>query len=133
MLYEVITIAPLPTDEAVKLLRAWGGDRAENEEAARQICEMVGGLPLAVRLAGRYLSETGEPASEYLEWLKETPLEALDQGKRKLESVPLLIRRSLDQVSEAARNADVYITFTSPAAEAQNIPIVARLNKKIVV
>ena len=30
-------IAPLPTDEAVKLLRAWGGDRAENEEAARQI------------------------------------------------------------------------------------------------
>jgi len=96
-------IAPLPTDEAVKLLRAWGGDRTENEEAARQICELVGGLPLAVRLAGRYLSETGEPASEYLEWLKETPLEALDQGKRKLESVPLLIRRSLEQVSETGQ------------------------------
>jgi len=96
-------IAPLPTDEAVKLLQAWGGDQAKNEEAARQICEIIGGLPLAVRLAGRYLLETGDPASEYLEWLKETPLEALDQGKRKLESVSLLIRRSLDQVSEAAK------------------------------
>jgi len=102
-------IAPLPTDEAVKLLRAWGGDRAENEEAARQICKMVGGLPLAVRLAGRYLSETGEPASEYLERLEETPLETLDdhdnkkEKKHKLESVSLLIRRSLEQVSETAR------------------------------
>lgn len=37
-----------------------------------------------------------------------------------------------EDIAEAARNADVYITFTSPAAEAQNIPIVARLNKKIV-
>jgi len=96
-------INPLPTDEAVKLLRAWGGDRAENEKAARQICELVGGLPLAARLAGKYLYETDETASEYLEWLKKTPLEALDQGKRKLESVPLLIRRSLEQVSDAAR------------------------------
>ena len=37
-----------------------------------------------------------------------------------------------DRLSEAAREADVYITFTSPAAEVQNIPAVAKLGKKII-
>jgi 4-hydroxy-tetrahydrodipicolinate reductase len=35
-------------------------------------------------------------------------------------------------VSEAVVNADVYVTFTSPAAEVQNIPVVANLGKKII-
>ncbi len=35
-------------------------------------------------------------------------------------------------IREAAREADVYVTFTSPAAEAQNIPVVAALGKRIV-
>jgi 4-hydroxy-tetrahydrodipicolinate reductase len=33
---------------------------------------------------------------------------------------------------EAVENADVYMTFTSPAAEVLNIPLVAKLGKKIV-
>jgi 4-hydroxy-tetrahydrodipicolinate reductase len=37
-----------------------------------------------------------------------------------------------DRLSEAAREADVYITFTSPAAEVQNIPAVAKLGKRII-
>lgn len=37
-----------------------------------------------------------------------------------------------DQLPAALNNADVYITFTSPAAEVQNLPIVANLGKKIV-
>jgi len=96
-------ITSLPTDEAVKLLRAWSGCRAENEEDSRQICEIVGGLPLAVRLAGKYLFESGESESNYLEWLKKTPLEALDHRKRKLESVPLLLKGSLNQVGQTAQ------------------------------
>jgi len=35
-------------------------------------------------------------------------------------------------ISGAAGNADVYITFTAPAAEVQNIPVVAGLGKRIV-
>jgi len=100
---ELSDIKPLPADEAVKLLRAWSGDPADDENIARHICELLGGLPLAIRLAGRYMNQTGETASEYLEWLKKTPLEALDQGKRRLESVPLLIKHSLEKVSESAR------------------------------
>ncbi len=39
---------------------------------------------------------------------------------------------SSEKVSEAVQNADVYITFTAPAAEVVNIPIVANLGKRIV-
>jgi 4-hydroxy-tetrahydrodipicolinate reductase len=37
-----------------------------------------------------------------------------------------------DNISEAAKDADVYITFTTPIAELLNIPAVARLGKRIV-
>jgi 4-hydroxy-tetrahydrodipicolinate reductase len=37
-----------------------------------------------------------------------------------------------DRISEACRDADVYVTFTAPAAEMQNIPAVAALGKRIV-
>ncbi|MGE0084132.1 MAG: tetratricopeptide repeat protein [Desulfococcaceae bacterium] len=98
-------IRPLEADEAVKLLRAWCGDQAKEENPARQICERLGGLPLAVRLAGRYLSQTGDSAAEYLEWLISSPFEALDPDKEhhRLESVPWLIEHSLKQVDETAR------------------------------
>ncbi len=102
---ELQNITPLPSQEAVQLLQAWGGARAADQTACQQICELVGGLPLAVRLIGRYLAETEEDAHEYLTWLVETPLQALDIGARKLESVPLLLERSLTQISRKARQA----------------------------
>jgi 4-hydroxy-tetrahydrodipicolinate reductase len=37
-----------------------------------------------------------------------------------------------DKISEAVRGADVYVTFTAPAAEMQNIPAVAALGKRVV-
>ena len=39
---------------------------------------------------------------------------------------------SSDRLSEAARDADVYVSFTMPAAEVINIPIVANLGKRII-
>jgi len=39
---------------------------------------------------------------------------------------------SADKLSEALQEADVYVTFTTPAAEMQNIPVVASLGKRIV-
>jgi hypothetical protein len=58
-------IQPLPTGEAVKLLRAWGKGQAADTRAAEQICEIVGRLPLAVRLVGKYLKP---PPSILLGW-----------------------------------------------------------------
>jgi 4-hydroxy-tetrahydrodipicolinate reductase len=37
-----------------------------------------------------------------------------------------------DGLFEAVEDADVYITFTSPAAEVQNLPLVAKLGKPII-
>lgn len=37
-----------------------------------------------------------------------------------------------DRLVDAVANADIYITFTSPAAEVANLPVVANLGKKIV-
>jgi 4-hydroxy-tetrahydrodipicolinate reductase len=39
---------------------------------------------------------------------------------------------SSDRLSEAARDADVYLTFTAPQAEVVNVPLVASLGKRIV-
>lgn len=37
-----------------------------------------------------------------------------------------------DRISEACRNADIYVTFTAPAAEMVNVPAVAALGKRVV-
>lgn len=37
-----------------------------------------------------------------------------------------------DRICEAVDDADVYITFTTPPAEVQNLPLVAKLGKRIV-
>jgi 4-hydroxy-tetrahydrodipicolinate reductase len=39
---------------------------------------------------------------------------------------------SSDKLNEALRDADVYVSFTMPAAEVVNIPIVANLGKRII-
>ena len=40
--------------------------------------------------------------------------------------------QSSDNLTEAAQNADIYVSFTMPAAEVTNIPIVANLGKRII-
>ncbi len=37
-----------------------------------------------------------------------------------------------DRLCEAAEKADVYVTFTSPLSEVQNLPLVAKLGKRII-
>jgi tetratricopeptide (TPR) repeat protein len=98
-------IKPLPNPQAVELLQAWGGDRAADEVIASRICTLVGALPLAVRLAGRYMAQRGEEAADYLTWLEETPLAALHFGDRQRESAQVLMERSAAQLSQAARAA----------------------------
>ena len=37
-----------------------------------------------------------------------------------------------DKIREACRDADVYVTFTTPTAEMQNVPTAASLGKRVV-
>jgi len=96
---------PLLIEDAVALLGKWAADYIDNEAVATEICERVGGLPLAVRLVGRYLKEAEEFASSYLEWLEENMLEALDpdDSERRHESVKVLLARSVAQLNDAGR------------------------------
>ena len=87
---------PLPEGEGAGL---WEG------EAARDICELVGNLPLALRLAGAYLFQHDEKPAEYREWLRASPLAALDFGQRRADSVPVLMAKSVAQLSDTARAA----------------------------
>ncbi|MEW6380472.1 MAG: tetratricopeptide repeat protein, partial [bacterium] len=98
-------LAPLEPDEALKLLYDWAEGKIDNENSAKSTCEIVGGLPLAVRLIGHYLRQTkDETVSSYLEWLEKTPLDALDpdEKRHRENSVPWLLQRSLKQVGEQA-------------------------------
>ena len=95
----------LPPEDSAALLRAWGGGRAADEAAVTAICELVGNLPLAVRLAGAYLREKQEEAADYLRWLRESGLGALDFGERRRESVVVLLEKSVAPVGEEARQA----------------------------
>ena len=96
-------LPPLPSDDASILLQEWAGANPITLDTSQQIVEMVGRLPLAVRLAGRYMAESGIGAEDYRGWLGVSPLAALDQGQRRERSIPLLLKRSVSQVSEQAQ------------------------------
>ena len=98
-------VTPLPRPESLELLRAWAGRYAAEDAAANDIVRLLGGLPLALYLCGRYLAQRHQQAGEYVAWLKQEDLEALHFGERPTASIPLLLRRSLEQVSEQAQAA----------------------------
>ena len=93
----------LPETDAVPLLQSWAGHYADDQTAVQKICELLDGLPLAERLVGRYLKQRQQQATYYLEWLQTTPLQALDQGKKRDKSIPYLIEHSLEQITTDAQ------------------------------
>ena len=96
-----IDVQALPLNQAEKLFQKWSNG-IDDKIAVKKICKLTGRLPLAIRLAGRYIFETGEPINEFLADLEKIPLEVLNQGNRKHESIQVLIEKSLDQVSDNA-------------------------------
>ena len=98
-----LDLQSLPGDQAEEVLRAWGGD-ADDRESIERISALLGGWPVALRLAGHYLHSTGEPAADYLRWLEQEPFKELGHGEQHhAENAALLLRRSVAQVGEDAR------------------------------
>ena len=109
-------LEPLPSMDAMTLLLDWAGNRIASPREARAIVELLGRLPLAVRLAGRYLATSGESATDYEKWLRESRLDALDHGKHQAESVPVLLARSIEALDDATQAALAVVGVLAPVS-----------------
>jgi len=97
-----LDLPPLPEDQAEEVLRAYSKVTGE-EEAMQGIEKILGGWPVALRIAGHYLHSTGEPAADYLRWLKKRPFRKLRTGgEHQKDNAALLLERSVEQVSADA-------------------------------
>jgi tetratricopeptide (TPR) repeat protein len=99
-----LNLALLHEQEAAEAFRKYSGE-ADDDASVQGICNILGGWPVALQLAGRYLKSTGESAADYLHWIEREPLKELGSGSHQEENVSLLLRRSVAQVSDDARLA----------------------------
>lgn len=93
----------LSLNEAVNIIKAYGGEYTNSLSSVEKLCLLVDNLPLAVRLIGRYLQADRETVEEYLHWFEKAWKENLHRGASKEDSVPLLLARSVGQVSEESQ------------------------------
>ena len=108
-------VLALPPEDATELFRLWSDKQAGSEATVDSICELLGGLPLALRIAGRYLAQTDLDAVDYLGWLRKSPLAALDLGQRQQDSALLVLRRSVEQLSTEAQCVLTVVGYLAPA------------------
>ncbi len=99
-----LDLTPLEERPAAEVFCAYSGAAAD-DASVQGICAILGGWPVALRIAGRYLSSTGESAADYLRWLEKEPFKELGDGEHQEENAALLLRRSVVQVSDDARLA----------------------------
>ena len=99
-----LDLKPLDEQPAAEVFRLYSGVAAD-DAGVQGICKLLGGWPVALRIAGRYLSTTGESAADYLQWLEQEPFKELAGGQHQEENAALLLRRSVAQVSDDARLA----------------------------
>ncbi len=101
---KLLPIKCLGSDDAINLLQKWAGNQIDRDTAVR-ICEVIGDLPFAVRIAGQYLAQKEETATEYLKWLEEAPFEVLSYTVQDQDgSVRRLIAKNIEQVEVEAKN-----------------------------
>jgi tetratricopeptide (TPR) repeat protein len=97
-----LDLSPLTGGEATQLLQGLVKQNI-NTETAQNICTLLANWPLAIRIAGRYLADTGENAEEYLRLLAKEPLKELGSSGHHEENIALLMRRSVAQLTEDDR------------------------------
>ncbi|MFK7802121.1 MAG: tetratricopeptide repeat protein, partial [Anaerolineae bacterium] len=88
----------LQPDEALLLLKKLVDDKTFPNDVGAEICTYVDHLPLGVDIAGNYLRERGEDPKEYLTWLQEAPIEALDQGETRRDSMYRMVSKSAERI-----------------------------------
>jgi tetratricopeptide (TPR) repeat protein len=91
-------------EEAVRFLLARSG--SEDEQAAAEVAELLGWLPLALEQAGAYVREAGISLASYLDRLRRFPEVALAKGEPRdhdpADTVAVTWQVSLEQVRAVA-------------------------------
>uniref|UniRef100_UPI004056A702 NB-ARC domain-containing protein n=1 Tax=Candidatus Electrothrix sp. TaxID=2170559 RepID=UPI004056A702 len=129
-----LDLQPLSDEQSEDVLRAWTGESRE-QEAIEEIAELLGGWPVALRLAGHYLHSTGEPAADYLRWLQvELLMEKAQNGKNRAVGLDGIIQRSVDQLSKEARLAleIIGVLAFAPFREGANVALLKHFNHRMV-
>ncbi len=98
-------ITPLEKKYAVSLLKRWSEIEEEEENVLEDICELVGRLPLAIRLIGQYILHQAQYPKDYLDWLQETPLEALGEVERQSQSIIIILEESFSTLKVESKRA----------------------------
>jgi tetratricopeptide (TPR) repeat protein len=94
----------MPPDDAVAVVQAWRAQPQADNSVIERIVQLVGGLPLALRLVGSYLALHPDEGEDYLAWLEEDVWQVLDQGSTTHKSVPTLLGRSVAHLSADAQS-----------------------------
>jgi tetratricopeptide (TPR) repeat protein len=98
-----VALPALTVHDSLLLLHAWSEGQNEDSAATQKICELLGGLPLSLRLAGHAMAAGKENAARYLAWLETTPLAQADAEERSQLGVNVLLRQALSRLSQLAR------------------------------
>ncbi|WP_417909888.1 tetratricopeptide repeat protein [Candidatus Electronema sp. PJ] len=96
-----LNIKPLEDEAAAEVFQAYSGIAADDPSVVG-ICKILGGWPVALRIAGNYVSSTEESAATYLKWLAKEPFRKLGKEAHQQENAALLLRRSVAQMSTDA-------------------------------
>lgn len=99
-----IDLCPLEEQEASCVLKDWLREAASIEAKESLLCELVGGLPLALIVVGNYLTSYKEEGDKFIDWLSSTSLQKMDIAERCEKSVEVILERILSQLDIVARD-----------------------------
>ncbi|CAK8714175.1 hypothetical protein GKODMF_05775 [Candidatus Electrothrix gigas] len=97
----LVSIERLEEQFAEQVFRLHSNTDADTK-TVQEICRLLHGWPLALRIAGRYIRSTDEDPAAYLRFLAKVPFKRLGKGEHQEENAALLLERSMAQVSTDA-------------------------------
>ena len=106
-------LGSLEPDVSLAMLQTLASQQTTNVGASKTIVQILDGLPFALFLAAKYLTNCGQQAEDFVTSLQHNRLGALHLEDATDQSVPKLMEHSLAQVSDQAREAFAVVGMLS--------------------
>ena len=106
-----IAVEPFDTESGASLLLSIISSRIEDDQA-RELSDFLGGLPLAIVMAGKYMNVSDITPAEYLQMIKDhDTTQFLNDNEETLKTA---FDRSLASLTSDARNLVDCMAFLDP-------------------